>query len=191
MDFRCQPTTGACVAEPRVETVDCVGETNGRSCGTDGVLVGDCSDTRCNYADVCDTEATKTCTFAKQKCQSDTCVAQANEVRNLGCTRSGPPNPLDACGAPFNVNCGVCINPNNFCSSAASSGAQTCTQIHRGCVSGACGQITGSAVQQTCTPANQDNVPCATCPLGDTAVCRGGFCDTSTCQTCLAGSPRC
>lgn len=189
MDFACQLSTGLCVASPRVETVDCNGITNGRACGDDGQQI---SCTSCDYGDVCDTSASQSCTFAHEKCQSDACVRQSNEVRNLTCTRSGPPNPDDACGAPTVGGCGVCLNPSNLC--AATGGQQQCTVTHHGCVSGACGSIPGGTTTQSCTPGSQEGNVCGTCGAGEIGdwTCISGVC-VSGCH-CFQGDdgvPRC
>ncbi len=183
MDFTCQPSTGACVASARTETVDCNGVTNDRACGDDGQQLSCAS---CNYTDVCDTEASQTCTFAHEKCQNDVCVRQPNEMRNLTCSRPGPTNPQDACGPPTMSGCGICLNPSNIC--APTGGQQQCTITHHGCVSGACGSIPGGTGSQSCTPGNQDGLSCGSCGAGQTGEvsCLGGVCENH-CTDCIRG----
>jgi hypothetical protein len=180
MDFTCQPSTGACVGSARIVTVDCSGITDGRACGTDGQQL---SCTSCNYADVCDTEASQSCTFVDEKCQNDVCIRQPDEMRNLTCSRSGPANPLDACGPPTASNCGPCRNPSNVC--APTGGEQQCTITHHGCVNGACGSTSGTG-SQSCTPDDQENQPCGFCGAGQggDVVCLGGVC-TNRCIDCI------
>ena len=181
MDFTCQLSTGTCVASARTETVDCNGITNGRVCGDDGQQL---SCTSCNYTDVCDTEASQSCTFAHEKCQDDACVREPNETRNLVCSRSGPANPLDVCGPPTMSGCGICLNPSNVC--AATGGQQQCTIMHHGCVSGACGSIPGGTGSQSCTPGNQEGQSCGFCGSGQIGdvICVGGACE-DRCRDCI------
>ena len=181
MDFTCQPTTGACVATARTETAACNGITNGRACGDDGQQVS-CSS--CNYSDVCDTEASQSCTFAHEKCQDDVCTRQSNETRNLSCSRPGPANPQDACGAPTTSGCGICLNSSNIC--ADTGGQQQCTITHHGCVSGACGSIPGGTSSQSCTPGSQEGRACGFCgggQIGD-VTCISGVC-VNNCTSCI------
>jgi hypothetical protein len=186
MDFTCQLSTGTCVGSARTETVECNGNTDGRACGVDGQQL---SCTSCNYNDVCDTEASQTCTFVREQCQNDACVRQPNEVRNLTCSRPGPANPLDACGPPTTSGCGECLNPSNMCS--ATGGQQECTVTHHGCVSGACGSIPGGTVSQSCTPGNQNGRVCGQCGAGEIGdwICTGGQC-VSQCHCFQDGEGR-
>lgn len=112
--FTCQ--AGACTGTPRVETQDCIVQTNGNPCGSQVPVITNCA--FCQYGDFCgETAPPRACTCTTPVCANDSCSGSVQH----SCVQDCPVRNTDG------MLCSPCFNQTQMlCGGGACSVSQDC-----------------------------------------------------------------